>query len=72
MSIRDRLQRWGENSTNETGQGLILAENAFHENVSYQEIKARIHQKMLQEISAELSQRAEQNGHWLKKLFAVQ
>lgn len=28
--------------------------------------------KMLQEISAELSQRAEQDGHWLKKLFAVQ
>lgn len=50
MSIRDRLQRWGENSTNETGQGLILAENAFHENVSYQEIKARIHQKMLDRV----------------------
>jgi len=50
MSIRDRLQRWGENSTNESGQSLALADNAFHENVSYQELKARIHQKMLDRV----------------------
>jgi pilus assembly protein CpaF len=50
MSIRDRLQRWGENSTNESGQSLVLADNTFHENVSYQELKARIHQKMLDRV----------------------
>ena len=50
MSIRDRLQRWGEDSTNESGQSLVLADNTFLENVSYQELKARIHQKMLDRV----------------------
>ena len=50
MSIRDRLQRWGQNNDGESGQELKLVENESLENKSYQELKARIHQKMLDRV----------------------
>ena len=50
MSIRDRLQRWGQSSENEPEQELKLVDNKPLENKSYQELKSRIHQKMLDRV----------------------
>lgn len=50
MSIRDRLQRWGESSANDADQVRAIEDNAQLENVSYQDLKARIHQKMLDRV----------------------
>lgn len=50
MSIRDRLQRWGESSTNDADQVRAIEDNAQLEKESYQELKARIHQKMLDRV----------------------
>lgn len=50
MSIRDRLQRWGESSTNDADQLRAVEDNAQLEKVSYQDLKARIHQKMLDRV----------------------
>ncbi|MDH5553144.1 MAG: CpaF family protein [Nitrosomonas sp.] len=50
MSIRDRLQRWGESGTNDADQIRAIEDNAQLEKVSYQDLKARIHQKMLDRV----------------------
>lgn len=50
MSIRDRLQRWGESSVNDAEQVRAIEDNAQLEKVSYQDLKARIHQKMLDRV----------------------
>ena len=50
MSIRDRLQRWGETSANDADQVRAVEDNVQLEKVSYQDLKARIHQKMLDRV----------------------
>ena len=45
MSIRDRLQSWGNTNTDEA-MTLVMEKNISHEKVSYHEIKSRIHQKI--------------------------
>jgi len=58
MSIRDRLQRWGESDTNEPEQVIVAMEDSMlHEKVSYQEIKSRIHQKMLDRVDLAVMER---------------
>lgn len=50
MSIRDRLQRWGESSANDAEQVRATADNAQQEKVLYQDLKKRIHHKMLDRV----------------------
>jgi pilus assembly protein CpaF len=50
MSIRDRLQNWGNTNTDEA-MTLVMEKNISHEKVSYHEIKSRIHQKMLDRVN---------------------
>lgn len=58
MSIRDRLQRWGESDTGEPEQVVVAMEDSLlHEKASYQEIKSRIHQKMLDRVDLAVMER---------------
>jgi len=50
MSIRDRLQRWGESNTTAAEQVLIMEDNSKLEKSSYHELKSRIHQKLLDRV----------------------
>jgi len=50
MSIRDRLQRWGESDTAVPEQVLVMEENSRIEKTSYHELKSRIHQKLLDRV----------------------
>lgn len=52
MSIRESLQKWGQNkeSGSESTPTMVLADRNPVENQSYQELKTRIHQKMLDRV----------------------
>lgn len=50
MSIRERLQSWSESGVSEADATLRQAENTLYEKESYQDLKARIHQKMLDRV----------------------
>ena len=50
MSIRNRLQRWGESNTTVPEQMLVIEENSKLEKTSYHELKSRIHQKLLDRV----------------------
>jgi pilus assembly protein CpaF len=51
MSIRDRLQYLGTNSAADSDHALVLREdNSRQEKTTYQELKTRIHQKMLDRV----------------------
>ncbi|MDE2387808.1 MAG: CpaF family protein [Betaproteobacteria bacterium] len=50
MSIRDRLQRWGESNTAAPEQLLVVEDNSILEKSSYHELKSRIHQKLLDRV----------------------
>lgn len=57
MSIRDRLQRWGETNTTVPEQVLIMEENTLLEKSSYHELKSRIHQKLLDRVDLSVMER---------------
>ena len=51
MSIRDRLQSWGANSASNSEQAFIPQEDTTKdEKISYQDLKSRIHQRMLDRV----------------------
>ncbi len=50
MSIRDRLEQWGQSSSQESEQAHAVIEARSGDEVSYQALKSRIHQKMLDRI----------------------
>ncbi|MDR4519940.1 MAG: CpaF family protein [Nitrosomonas sp.] len=50
MSIRDRLQRWGHSDEKISESELVVVDNKPLENKPYQELKSRIHQKMLDRV----------------------
>jgi pilus assembly protein CpaF len=50
MSIRDRLQRWGHSDEAISDNELIVVDNKPLTNKPYQELKSRIHQKMLDRV----------------------
>lgn len=57
MSIRDRLQRWGETNTTVPEQVLLMEENTLLEKSSYHELKSRIHQKLLDRVDLSVMER---------------
>lgn len=57
MSIRDRLQRWGESSTNMPESILAIEENTLLEKNSYHDLKSKIHQKLLDRIDLSVMER---------------
>lgn len=50
MSIRDRLQRWGEGNTTATEQVFVTEDSSKLEKSSFHELKSRIHQKLLDRV----------------------
>ena len=50
MSIRDRLQRWGEGDTAVPEQVLLVEDSSKLEKSSYHELKSRVHQKLLDRV----------------------
>ena len=51
MSIRDRLQHLDKNSADDSDHALVLREDSTRkEKTTYQELKTRIHQKMLDRV----------------------
>lgn len=50
MSIRDRLQNWGQNNQSNVDFYRSQNENQLHDGDSYQSLKSRIHQKMLDRV----------------------
>ncbi len=50
MSIRDRLQRWGESNTAVPEPVLVVEDSSKLEKSSYHELKSRIHQKLLDRV----------------------
>ncbi|MDC8444516.1 MAG: CpaF family protein [Nitrosomonas sp.] len=50
MSIRDRLQRWGHSDEKISESELAVVDNKPLANKPYQELKSRIHQKMLDRV----------------------
>ena len=57
MSIRDRLQRWGESNTSAPEQVLAMEENMLLEKSSYHDLKSRIHQKLLDRVDLSAMER---------------
>ncbi|PTQ67825.1 pilus assembly protein CpaF [Nitrosomonas oligotropha] len=50
MSIRDRLQRWGESDTAVPEQVFVMEDSLKLEKSSFHELKSRIHQKLLDRV----------------------
>ncbi|NBQ69916.1 MAG: CpaF family protein [Nitrosomonadaceae bacterium] len=50
MSIRDRLQRWGESDTPVPEQLFVMEDSLKLEKSSFHELKSRIHQKLLDRV----------------------
>lgn len=50
MSIRDRLQRWGEGDTPVHEQVFVMEDSLKLEKSSFHELKSRIHQKLLDRV----------------------
>lgn len=57
MSIRDRLQRWGESNTSVPEQVLAMEESMLLEKSSYHDLKSRIHQKLLDRVDLSAMER---------------
>lgn len=57
MSIRDRLQRWGESNASSPEQVLAMENSILHEKSSYHELKSRIHQKLLDRVDLSAMER---------------
>lgn len=57
MSIRDRLQRWGESNTSAPEQVLAKEESMLLEKSSYHDLKSRIHQKLLDRVDLSAMER---------------
>lgn len=61
MSIRDRLQRWGESNTTVPEQVLVMEESSTLEKNSYHELKSRVHQKLLDRVDLAVMEKLPQD-----------